>query len=219
MEAEQSMRVAVGYGEQKRLAPYERALRAAGLETVGNPRDLSQVAGLLLSGGTDVDPSLYNQDAHTKTEPPDVERDSREIKLIHEALDRDLPMLAICRGLQLWNVVEGGTLIQHLEEGRPHEVRTPEDPSRFVHAVQIQEHTRLAEFLGAGEYFVNSRHHQAVATLGSALVVSAISPEDGIVEAMERPDKRFALAVQWHAEDLLEKDRRLFEAFAAAVRG
>jgi putative glutamine amidotransferase len=131
-----------------------------------------------------------------------------EQRLLREALAADLPVLAICRGLQLFNVVHsGGTLVQHLDG---HKLANNE-----THSAEIYESTQLARVLGAGVLSVNSRHHQAVAEVGAGLRVSSKSA-DGIIEGLERPDLRFAIAVQWHPEDMLEKfplQRRLFEDF------
>lgn len=187
-------------------APYEAALRAVGLEPVyGVP--LGEVDGLMLQGGTDVNPALYGEAPHPETNQPDEARDALEMKLLAEALERDLPVLAICRGMQLLNVAHGGTLDQHREG---HRAITP-DPSLPVHPVAIAPGTRLAGIAGQS-LEVNSRHHQVVAEVGEGLVVSATDPEDGVVE---RPDKRFAVGVEWHPED---QDRReLFQAFADAI--
>jgi putative glutamine amidotransferase len=125
--------------------------------------------------------------------------------LLTEALAQDLPVLAICGGMQLFNVVHGGTLIQHIEGHR-----VP------LHQAAILEGTLLATILGPGKRSVNSRHHQIAGRLGEGVVVSARAA-DGIIEALERPGRRFAVAVQWHPEDLMAQDRALFEAFAAVL--
>ena len=144
-----------------------------------------------------------------------------EMRLLKEAIAADLPVLAICRGLQLFNVFHGGTLIQHLPSSDVHQQRPQNaEPGRHpaVHAVRVASKTRLAEIMGAGEHEVNSRHHQAVDRVGSGLVTSAIA-EDGVVEGLELPDAAFAVAVQWHPEDRVAvstSDRKLFEAFAAS---
>jgi len=118
-------------------------------------------------------------------------------------------VLAICRGMQLFNVTHaGGTLVQDLEG---HKL-----PRNGTHHVEIYHGTKLAEIFGAGLHSVNSRHHQAVANVGEGLTVSAKSP-GGIVEGLERPDLRFAIAVQWHPEDQMPQQRRLFEAFRDAL--
>jgi putative glutamine amidotransferase len=119
--------------------------------------------------------------------------------------------------MQLFNVVHGGTLIQHLELAERHQQRPP-DAAADIHPVHIAPGTRLGGIFGAGEFSVNSRHHQGIGQVGHWLTVSALS-DDGLVEGLERPDRHFAVAVQWHPEDRIAKrDRRLFEAFAEAMR-
>ncbi len=214
-----SCRVALTYRFPEKAEAYAEALRRVGAEPVlVSPDDspaLAGLDGLLISGGSDVDPERYGQAAHPKTGAPDTARDRMEEAMIHEACDADLPILAICRGLQLLNVVRGGTLIQHLENVEQHRVKGLAE----VHAVDVVPGTKLASIIGAGGKIVNSRHHQAVDRVGQGLQVSATSP-DGVVEALEDPGKRFVVAVQWHPEERVdagEHDRRLFEAFAAAL--
>jgi len=217
-------KIAVTYEDEKKVVPYEQALRLVGLEPVRikaeDPRSLAGVDGLLLTGGRDLDPKLYGQEPLPQTQTPNPSRDRMEIGLLGEALDRDLPVLAICRGLQLMNVYHGGTLRQHLP-GDPHRTLQPKaDPSKPMHEVIVAPETKLASILGEGRHAVNSRHHQAVARLGHHLRISARAPEDGIVECIERPDKAFAVAVQWHPEDQVPGDQsqlKLFRAFAAAA--
>jgi putative glutamine amidotransferase len=131
-----------------------------------------------------------------------------------------MPILAICRGMQLLNVQHGGTLIQHLGSAR----HDPElrDRSEPAHRVTVEANTLLARALGTTTVEVNSRHHQAVARVGERLRVVARDAEDGTIEGMERPDKRYVLAVQWHPEDQASRyieHRRLFRSFAGAVSG
>ncbi len=201
--------IAVSFGDRTGRDPYLEALRSVELDFAENPPTLQGLNGLMLTGGTDIDPARYNQESRG-SDPPDKERDERETSLLHDALDRDIPVLAICRGMQLLNVVLGGTLNQHIEN---HRVRGEQD----VHSVHIGEGTKLASILNASEYRVNSRHHQCVDRVGTGLVVSAKAGD--IIEALELPGQRFVVAVQWHPEDrLCTPDRKLFEAFAAAVR-
>ncbi|MBM3775199.1 MAG: gamma-glutamyl-gamma-aminobutyrate hydrolase family protein [Acidobacteria bacterium] len=207
------MRVGVTYRKQDKLEPYQRALRAAGLEAVPiTPPALATLdglAGLVLTGGTDIDPAEYRARRERQTQPPDGPRDRLERALLEQALERDLPVLAICRGMQLLNVVQGGTLVQHL----------PEHVSPR-HLVRLKPGTRTAAILGLPPLRVNSRHHQALDRLGQELIVSARSL-DGVIEAVEHRGKRFVLAVQWHPEDLVAefRQRKLFEAFRGAVTG
>jgi putative glutamine amidotransferase len=206
------MRVALPFGrtpENKRPA-YRQALAAAEIQPVEEALALAGLDGLLLAGGSDIDPALYGADPDPKTEVPDRGRDRLESALLREALDRDLPVLAICRGLQMLNVVLGGTLVQHIEG---HEV--PGQPE--AHAIGVARNTRLRSILGVEDYLVNSRHHQCVDRLAEGLVVSATS-RDGVIEALELPGKRFVLAVQWHPEDRPDTpDAGLFEAFRDAM--
>ena len=217
-----TMRVAVTFGKEIRVGPYEEALREAGLESVRNPASLESLDGLLLTGGTDVNPVHYGQGRLRDSESPDDLRDALELRLVREALAADLPVLGICRGLQLLNVALDGTLIQHLHTTNVHRVRPKGAESGrhpAAHQIRVGSNTRLAEIIGAGEHEVNSRHHQAVDRLGQGLIVSALS-EDGVVEGIEKPGAAFAVAVQWHPEDRVlvsEADRKLFTAFAAAM--
>jgi len=202
--------IAVSFGDKTKREPYLAALGRAGIKFTLNPPALEGLSGLMLTGGTDVDPARYNQNRDSETDPPDIERDRREALLLSDALDRDIPVLAICRGMQLLNVVLGGTLSQHIEGHRQRGV--PD-----AHSVHVVEGTRLASILNSGEYRVNSRHHQCVESLGKDLVTTATAP-DGIIEALELPGKRFVIAVQWHPEDRINgDDGKLFEAFAQAV--
>jgi putative glutamine amidotransferase len=210
-------RAVLAYRNEAKIAPYLEALREAGIEprpvTPANPIASLQHMGLLLTGGTDVDPTLYGEPPDPRADAPDRDRDDFEQRLLREALSLDLPVLAICRGMQLFNITHpGGSLIQHVER---HKL-----PTNSTHEVEICAGSRLAEILGAGRQAVNSRHHQAVDKLGAQLIVSATSP-DGVVEALERTDLRFAIAVQWHPEDMLSafpQQRRLFEAFAESLK-
>jgi putative glutamine amidotransferase len=217
------LRAGVTFGNSARVGPYERALREAGIESVRNPASLEGLDGLLLTGGSDVNPKLYGQPRAAESEEADDARDGLEMKLLQEALEADLPVLAICRGLQLLNVAQGGTLIQHLASSDVHRVKAHDAaPGRHpaVHSIRVKPDTRLAGIIGAGEHDVNSRHHQAVERVGKDLVVSAIAA-DGVIEALELTgNAAFAVAVQWHPEDRVAvnaADRKLFEAFALAM--
>jgi putative glutamine amidotransferase len=206
-------RVGVPYRNPVKLEPYKKALEAAGVEPVpidpDDPRSLDGLDGLLLTGGSDVNPELYGEPPDPATDAPDDARDTLERRLLESALARDLPVLAICRGMQLLNVALGGTLAQHVEGHRQPGVDE-------AHTITVEADAALARVIGAGAHVVNSRHHQIVDRVGRGLRVSASSGE-GFPEALEMPDKKFALAVQWHPEDLLargEDSRKLFEAFA-----
>lgn len=209
------MRVAVTHGLKTKTDPYFAAIRDAGLEPVSvNPDrpidSLDGLAGLVLCGGSDVHPQMYRQPVNGARET-DRPRDVLEKRLLLEALELDLPVLAICRGSQLMNVAHAkGTLHQDISGHR-----RDDGP----HPVTVEPKTKLAAILGAFEVQVNSRHHQAVCDVGEGLIVAARA-HDGVVEALERTDRRFVVAVQWHPEDLFEtsdQQRRLFHAFAEAL--
>ncbi len=207
-------------GDTGDTAPYEEALHQAGIECIFGT-SLDGVSGLMLMGGTDVNPTCYGEPRLPETEDPDDRRDQIETELITEALERDLPILAICRGMQILNVQHGGTLVQHLEPVEHHRQR-PRDKSVSAHSIEIVPATKLARIAGSElRREVNSRHHQSVARIGHGLVVSATDPRDGVIEALERPDKRFVVGVQWHPENqTAQKDsiaRKLFAAFAVAL--
>jgi putative glutamine amidotransferase len=209
-------RVGVIYRNPAKAKPYESALRSVEIEPVlihpDAPGSIEGLDGLMLTGGTDVNPKLYKQERHAANDDPDDARDGLELRLLAAALERDLPVLAICRGMQLFNVAHGGTLIQHVDGHRQPGVGE-------AHAVTVEPGSRLAEAIGAGRHLVNSRHHQVPGEIGGDLRVSARS-EDGYAEALERNDRKFALAVQWHPEDLVEsrpEAKRLFQAFAESL--
>lgn len=204
--------------------PYEKALCEAGIEPVliqPGAEIPAGISGLMLMGGTDVNPALYGESRFTETEDPDDARDELESALIADFLERDLPLFAICRGIQILNVQHGGALVQHLDSTARHRRKTPENPGLPAHAVEVVPGTRLAAIAGEPLTLeVNSRHHQAIGRLGDGLRVSARDPEDGTIEAVERPDKRFVVGVQWHPENMSPGDERqakLFRAFAAAL--
>ena len=186
---------------------------------------VSAVDGILLPGGDDVQPSIYGEDAHSTFEPAEPGRDAYEIELANRAGDADVPLFAICRGIQVLNVARGGTLVQDIPSARPeampHEVR--DTPHTIAHDVWVSEgtllHRLLRERVESDACPVNSRHHQAVETVGAGLVVSATAP-DGVIEAIEDPSKRFCLGVQWHPENFYRTGefRALFEAFVDAAR-
>ncbi len=205
------------------MAPYRDALLAAGvnpmLQEANRPLSLNGFEGLVLTGGPDVDPVLYGETREAETDQPDRERDAVEASLLEEALTRDLPVLAICRGLQILNVCQGGTLIQHLHPPQRHQ-RTDGGRDQPVHEVAIEKGTLLAQIAGTDTWRVNSRHHQAVRRVAGSLRVSAFDSQDGIVEALEHPERRFVLAVQWHPEDQALVDPRqleIFRSFGAAL--
>jgi len=215
------------YREPDRLAPYETAVAAAGLEyssqLPSSSLTLQDASGLILVGGTDVNPALYGEEPHPETDPPDIERDTVEMALLWEALERDLPVLAICRGHQLLNVCLGGSLIQHIPNLDRHRQRNA-DASLPAHEIAIEPATLLSKIVSksanAKTCNVNSRHHQAIRVLGQGLRVAAADPEDGTIEAVDMPDHRFVLGVQWHPEDQVARfpeQLQLFRAFASTL--
>ncbi len=180
---------------------------------------LRRVDGLLLSGGGDVDPALYGQKPHRRLGRVDRRRDDFELALAREALVRDVPILAICRGQQLLNVATGGTLLQdlpsELEGASEHDA--PGGRRRRSHVVELLPHTRLRAILGRDTVAVNSFHHQAVDRLGHGLAAAGRCPEDGVVEALEAKGRRFVVAVQWHPESFWDQPVSFQALFAAHV--
>ena len=172
----------------------------------------ARLDGLLLSGGADVDPALYGQDPHATTDAPRPDRDQWERALLEAALDRRIPVLAVCRGLQVLNVARGGTLHQHLPEVCGGEVHRPALGSYGAVAVRVVHGSKLADIVGE-RLEVPCHHHQAVDHLGDGLWATATA-SDGTIEAVELSDPdRWVVGVQWHPEDGV--DARLFDAFVA----
>ena len=204
------MKVGVSFLREDKLGAYVDAVHGAGLDAVPisptQSRGLGGLGGLVLTGGGDVDPSLYGAEQHALTKHIFRERDDLERELIEEAEQKDLPILGICRGLQMLNVTRGGTLHQHIEGHKGAE-----------HSMRPEPGSRIAVFVGTEDYTVNSRHHQAVKGIGGGLIVTAWAA-DGIIEAIEDPARRFLVAVQWHPEDRpATRDARILSAFAEAV--
>lgn len=208
---------------------YVRAVQAAGGLPVVMPPVLNQdelrelyarLDGLLLSGGGDIDPALFGQIRHRFTQGVSDERDRMELALARWALAEDKPVLAICRGIQVMNVAAGGTLIQDIPSQIPSAlVHTYSDdtPRDYVaHTVRVNEGTRLASILGAHEVAVNSWHHQSCDVPGQGLVYTAWAP-DGVVEGAEFPGHRFAVAVQWHPEEMFHNRADMLALFRALV--
>ena len=200
----------------------ESVEQAGGRALVVPPSDnaveetLDVLDGLVFSGGIDIDPAHYGADRHPATDPAQAHRDAGELRLLEAALERDLPTLAICRGFQLLNVLRGGDLIQHLPEEVGHEGHRETLGVFSEHPVVIEEGTRLETILGPRHEAVRSSHHQGVGRIGAGLVESAYA-EDGSLEAIEDPSRRFALGVLWHPE-MEEDDKRLFEALVVEAR-
>lgn len=200
---------------------YVTAVESAGGRAVlippseeGIDETLDALDAVIFSGGADVDPELYGAEPHPETDVPHSHRDAGELALLHAALERDMPTLAICRGFQLLNVARGGDLIQHLPEEVGDGVHK-DVPGEFTHhPVEVKPDTRLATIIGE-ETRVTSHHHQAVGRLGEGLVECAWA-DDGTLEALEDPSRRFVVGVQWHPE--AGEDKALFEALVVEAR-
>lgn len=213
---------------------YARSLEGAGLLPLVVPpltdptragEILDSAGGLLLTGGEDVDPKRYGAAPHPKLGTINPQRDATEFALIEAARTRRLPVLAVCRGIQILNVAYGGTLHQDLPSERPSAVEHDSTGDRHTrtHEVTIMAGSRLAAATGATTMAVNSYHHQAVDRCGVGLHATAVAP-DGVIEGVEVDDPAWwVLAVQWHPEDLTTDvrswDRGIFKAFAVAIAG
>jgi putative glutamine amidotransferase len=209
---------------------YEESVRRAGAEVrlLEYARDLPAdivraVDGILLPGGGDVQPSLYGEAVHPAFDAAEPGRDEYELELARRAAEADVPLLAICRGIQVLNVARGGTLVQHIPDIADALNHTLKEPSfAIAHDIWIAEGSLLErllrERLDDDTLPVNSRHHQSVKAVGDGLVVTATAP-DGIVEAVEDPGRRFCVGVQWHPENFYRTGefRALFEGLVHAA--
>ena len=215
----------VGLTTCSRIADYEESLARAGAQVRplapslgGADEALDGLDALVLTGGGDVDPQHYGEAPHPTFSPAEPGRDAFELALARAALDRGMPLLAICRGVQVLNVAAGGSLVQDIETQVPgalvHRVETT--PSAIAHEVWVATGSALARLLAdrieGDALLVNSRHHQAVKQLAPGFVASATAP-DGVIEAIERPDLPFCVGVQWHPENFWRTGefRALFE--------
>ncbi len=233
-----------------RLSDYEESVRRTGARprvidrAFDRPADVvNEADGILLAGGGDIRPELYGEAPHITFSAAEIGRDDYELELVRRALEADLPLFAICRGIQVLTVARGGTLVQDipadLHSTIEHMVRDPRDA--VAHHVSIASDSLLARLMGAdltppqaqpldgraapamepfrsaGTIPVNSRHHQAPKAPGAGLVVTAVAP-DGVIEAVEDPSLRFCLGVQWHPENFWRTGefRTLFEGFVRA---
>jgi putative glutamine amidotransferase len=211
---------------------YVRLLRGAGalpinLPHATAPEDLAQlldlVDGVLLTGGRDLDPAAYAEAPHPTNDPVQPERTASDVALARLAVEREMPILGTCLGLQTLNVAFGGDLWQDLPSQRPTDVvhrRPPAEHAAIAHTVDIVEGSLLHRIAGRERLEVNSTHHQGVRAVGRGLRPTATA-SDGLVEALEIPGLPFCLAVQWHPESLAGgpgPHRALFEAFVEAVR-
>jgi putative glutamine amidotransferase len=183
------------------------------------PALLDRVDGICLSGGPDVHPDAYGAEPHPELGPTEPRLDAFELALVRAADERDMPLLAICRGAQILNIARGGTLHQHLPDvvGETLAHRQPGEPAKATHGVSVVPDSRLEAILGHRHVHVNSFHHQAVDVMGERLAVTA-QAEDGTVEGFEAVDRSFMVGVQWHAECLVDHDEQaaLFTALVDA---
>jgi putative glutamine amidotransferase len=216
-------------GYEVALAPrnYVNAVqRAGGLALVLPPDEavvadpdlmLDRIDALMLAGGADIDPSSYGAERHAETKGTTPDRDRFELALTRRALERDLPVLGICRGMQILNVALGGTLDQHLPESTGSGVHRSVAGTFGTHQVRLAQGTLACGAAGTDGLLVMSHHHQGVDRLGEGLEVSGWSDEDDVVEAIELPGKGFALGVVWHPEE--DPDSEVIPALVAAARG
>jgi putative glutamine amidotransferase len=184
--------------------------------------------GVLLTGGGDVDPAIYGEAPHPSFSPAEAGRDQFEIGLVNLARARQLPVLAICRGIQVLNVACGGTLVQDIASqvagALPHRLEVPPHQAvEHAHEVWIDKESQLSRIMrerlaDSDSCDVNSRHHQAIRQIAPGFIVSATAP-DGVIEAIEDPSARFCVGVQWHPENFFRTGefRPLFEAFLDAA--
>ncbi len=195
------------------LLPHQPELAGSYLDTID---------GLIVTGGDfDVDPALFGAGERHATVTTKDRRTAFELAIVGGALARDMPVLGICAGQQLLNVILGGTLIQHIPDEVPnalaHEQPNPRDQPG--HEIEIVPGTLLARITGAETLAVNSAHHQAVKEVGDRVIVNALAP-DGVIEGIEHPGHAFCLGVEWHPEfSISEGDDRILEAFVLACGG
>jgi putative glutamine amidotransferase len=216
--------IAPSYVEATDLGEGAPLLIPPHLEEIKLRAIFERLDGLILSGGGDILPTFFGDEDRGLLWLVDEQRDRTELALARWTLSEGLPLLAICRGVQILNVAAGGTLIQDIPTQVPdalsHSTIAGRPLSTISHTVEIAAGSKLATLVGAGELGVNSAHHQAVQTVGSGLVVTARAP-DGIIEGLEAPDHPFCVGVQWHPEVMVESYpvmRRLFEGLVEAAR-
>ena len=223
----------IGITACRKLEDYRQSILHVGGEprildaSMAVEQALAGIDGLMLTGGDDVAPSRYGETAHATVVEAEPGRDEFEIALIAAARARDLPIFAICRGVQVLNVACGGTLVQDIPSQVPGALShglavPPHQPMEFAHEIWIDKDTQLSrimrERLSDGDACdVNSRHHQAIRQLAPGFVASATAP-DGVIEAIEDPKARFCVGVQWHPENFFRTGefRPLFEGFLEA---
>jgi putative glutamine amidotransferase len=178
----------------------------------------SRIDGLILSGGPDINPRFYKEEPRQGLQDVDAAQDEMELELTRQALAAEVPILGICRGLQLVNVAMGGTLYQDIARQVPkacnHAPRA--DRSVVSHKIRIEPGTRLQNIIQRRNLWVNSKHHQAVKKTAPGLTITAVAT-DGIIEALEASDRTYVVAVQWHPEGLWQKEVSARKLFASLV--
>ena len=205
---------------------YVRAIARAGgrpLLIAPTPADLVDPSelldlldGVLITGGADIDPAAYGEQSHAETEPVTADRDAFELALVRAAVERDLPCLGVCRGMQVVNVAYGGALEQHLPDRLEHDIHRGDAGEFADHRVEVEPDSLAALAAGATHVAVKSYHHQGVSRVGDGLRVSARAEGDGTVEAIEDARRRFLLGVLWHPEE--DEADRLVGAFVRECR-
>lgn len=205
---------------------FEAVYRAGGIPVLLPPQPvdaavagavLDTLDGLIITGGKDVDPARYGQAPHPTTDEPRPDRDAWEDALLTGAIERELPFLGICRGLQVLNVTRGGSLIQHLPDVVGSTRYNAGGGVFTVNEVGIDAGTRLSALVPDAAIGVKSYHHQAIDEVGDGLVVTARS-DDGTIQAVELAEHPFGVAVQWHPEEDAAEDARLFAGLVEAAR-
>lgn len=218
----------IGITNCSKIEDYKEAVRVAGGEPVvldwnmvPGDQALSSVRAIVLTGGPDVDPKLYGQSPHATVQHAENGRDPFELDLSRRVITRNVPLLAICRGMQVLNVAAGGTLVQDIPSqfasSIDHLITVPKD--RIAHEVSIIPGTLTWKLLGKKDKrAVNSRHHQSVDRVANGFIVTATAP-DAVIEAMERPEATFCVAVQWHPENFAATGefQSLFEGLIGAA--
>jgi putative glutamine amidotransferase len=210
--------IAQGYVEGVRLAGGRALVLPPDPLWADEPGDvLDLLDGLVVAGGEDVAPELYGHDRHPRTGMRHDRRDAAELGVLRGAIDRDMPVLGICRGIQLLNVARGGTLVQHLEDVIDHVPHRPDDSTWGRHEIVTVPGTRVASIVGERPV-VRSHHHQGIGDVGAGLIVSAHA-HDGTVEGLETPDGPFCVGVLWHPEaDVPGSGQPLFDALVSSTR-
>lgn len=179
---------------------------------------LDRLDGVLLIGGADIDPATYRAERHHETKTIPRRREDFDLAVAREALKRDTPIMGICLGCQEVVVAAGGTLVQHVPDVSPNVAHQGKDKPR--HKVRVEPGSLLHRVLGCEQLTTNTSHHQAIDSVGEGFRVVARSADDGVIEAAEAVDRRFALAIQWHPERMLDEPphQLLFDGLVAAAK-